>query len=289
MRQAILITGVLLSSAAHAVGPDLPDLIARAAREDPAPFAKVASLKRQVPRLDHERRGPLAVMGPPLRALGQAALFALLEEELNGAQDSGWTETARVAWASGVLEALGAIGDPLAVPVVRRALQLETEEHAVRAAAAALGRLDPHSAETLIPLAQRTGPKQVAVISGLAECRQVRAAQALADLLAAHPEEPIALEATRALGAMGSSWVWNTRAFRELPQRDAVRSIAARALVRTFVDYRKEVRLRAETALAMVESEEAPALIDAALANAPGEGAELKRLADRLSHKPQRQ
>jgi HEAT repeat protein len=286
MRHAILVAAFSLCWLAHAGEADLSEQIARAAREDPATFAKVAALKREVPRLDHQRRGPLAVIGPPLKALGKGALLALLEEQLNGAQAPGWTATARVAWASGVLEALGAVGDPRAAATVRQALQVETEEHVVRAAAAALGQVDPGATETLVGLARQPGPRQLPVISGLAECRQEKAAQALADLLAAHPEEPIALAAARSLGVMGSSWAWQTRALKVLPQRDAVRSIVARALVQTFVAYGGEVRQRAETALVMVESPEAAALIDAAIASAPGERAELRLLAERLSHSP---
>jgi hypothetical protein len=70
----------------------------------------------------------------------------------------------------------GALGDGRAAPAVLQALRTESQPEVVRAAASALGQIDPEAADVLVPLAVNPGPMQLPVVSALAECRTLKAA-----------------------------------------------------------------------------------------------------------------
>jgi HEAT repeat protein len=195
--------------------------------------------------------------------------------------------TARTAWAVGLLEAAGALGDPRAAPVVRRVFESESDPYVLRACAVALARLGDGAIDLLLPLARTPGPRQLAAIEGLAECREPRAAQVLAGLSVGGDEARARL-ATRSLGLLGSYWVWQAPRYRDDPRREEVRALVARSLVATFASSAGELRAEAEKALLVVAHRDVQPLIDRARAGAPSQKAELDRLARHLARNPLR-
>ncbi|MHB8873450.1 MAG: HEAT repeat domain-containing protein [Myxococcaceae bacterium] len=264
--------------------------ISRARRSTPKPFAALATLKQRLPELDAKKRGRLAPVAPALKSLGPAGLLPILEELLAARPDRELTPSARLSWRVGLLEAAGAVRDARASPVLREVLGAESDPVVLRAAAGALGKLGDEAAlATLLPLAGAPGPKQLAIVEGLGECRRLPAAETLAKLLAEHPAERLGRAAIKSLGVLASSWAWETPALKAQPERAAVQAVAARALVGAFTTVQGEARVAAEASLLQVDSPEAPELIAAAKEKAaPADIAELDRLADRLAHNPLR-
>lgn len=281
---------LLLGSPARAEDSALQQQIARATKEQPVAFLSVADLKQRMPELDRKRRGPFAPVGPVLKSMGPSVFLPLVEQVLGGlAGEPGWTPTARTGWAIGVLEALGQIGDARARGPVEALLSHEGEPKVVRACAATLSRLGCEAAlPVLAPLAQKAGPKQAAVLSGLGECRQLQAVQVVASVLAERPDEAVAKAAAKALGSIANSWVWQTEGLAGRTDRAAIRVAAAKALVDGFVAQRGDVRAAVESALVIVDAPEAAGLLEQARARAPDQSAELQRLAARLANSPMR-
>ncbi|MBI5548588.1 MAG: hypothetical protein HY901_32290 [Deltaproteobacteria bacterium] len=267
----------------------LSQQIAKAAREQPKSFQALDSLKRRLPELDKRKRGRLAVLTPVLKSMGQEALLPMLGELLKGAKGPELLPAARTAWAASLLEAVAALEDPRGLPVAQRMLAVETDPDVVRAAALAVGATGgAASAQALADLARQPGPKQLPVVSALAQCRQLEAAEVLGELLAKHPEEEIARVAAKSLGQLASEWVWEIPTYASRPDRDAIRSAAAKALVATFLAYREgEVRTQAETSLQIVRAAETVSLIEKAKPLAsPADRVQLDRLAAKLAPKP---
>ena len=199
------------------------------------------------------------------------------------------TPTARTSWAVGLLEAAGALRDERAEVPVLNMLSAETDPEVLRAAAAALVKVSKSAADVLLPLAQKQGPKQTAVVAGLGECREARVAQALSDLLAGHAEEKLARAAVKSLGEMGSSWVWQSPDFAKSPQGEPVRAIAASALVGAYLAYRDaDTRRAVQAALFMVDPADGKALLQKARVQAPDQKADLDALQSLLENNPLR-
>jgi hypothetical protein len=263
--------------------------IAEARRELPKAFNAVARLRQDMPRLDRERHGRLASVGPTLRNIGREGLLPILEQLIAGARAAEMSPTARTAWAVGLLEAAGALRDLRAEVPVLQMLAAETNPDVVRAAAAALVKVSRSAADVLLPLAQKDGPKQVAVVAGLGECREARVTQALSDLLAGHAEEKLARAAAQSLGEMGSLWAWESPDLANSPERTAVRAIAASALVGAYVAYRDtDTRRTLETALLVVDPADAKVLVQKARVQAPDQKAGLDALQNLLENNPLR-
>jgi hypothetical protein len=261
--------------------------IAAARRADPSAFQAVAAVRGRVPELDRHKRGRLAPVAPILRAIGPRALLPMLEA-LVATEQPPLTGTARVAWRVGLLEAIAVLRDPRATPVLRKVLVDEADPAVVRAAAAALGSLgDVESLEILGPLVTTAGPKQHAVIAGMAECRRLPAAKTLVGLLSQRPDEETARVLCKALGGLGSAWAWETPRLRALGEGNAVRGLAVQALLGAFVRYGGEVREAAETAIILCDAPQTLELISRARASAPDAlRADLARLASRVEHSP---
>ncbi|HEY3446635.1 MAG TPA: HEAT repeat domain-containing protein [Myxococcales bacterium] len=280
----------LLAGAARASEPGVAELtqrVAQAAREKPDAFRAVSVIKRGVPTLDQKRRGPIAAVAPMLKALKKDAFWPLVGEVLTGMKSDEFLPSARTAWAVGVLEALGALGDAQAAPAVLQALRTESQPETVRAAAAALGQIHPDAADVLVPLATHPGPMQLPVVAALAECRTLKAAKALAGLLAeTEGDEALGRTGAKALGELASSWVWQRPAYAARPERKDLAAVAAQGLLTAFLRTTGQARTVAERNLLVVDFDGTAALFEKAKAEHPEQKAELDRLSARLANNP---
>ncbi|MBI3200538.1 MAG: HEAT repeat domain-containing protein [Myxococcales bacterium] len=257
--------------------------IGKARQQNAAIFTKVAEAPKLAIEADQMKRGRAASITLPLRALGNDALFPMLEMlALDGPTrdklpDSTWT-TLRV----GLIEAVGLIRDPRATPVLSAIIERETQFEVVYAAAEALGRIgDDASTKKLARLALGSGPKRVAVMAALGECRRTLAASALAKL-ADTSDETQRLIVIKSLGTVGNAWAWQTDEIAKSGEGTQVRAIAARALMGAFAKSTGYARSKAERALLVVDDPSTPALIAAAKKNA---NADLARALDALATK----
>jgi RNase P/RNase MRP subunit POP5 len=288
--------GVLISPArlpAPARAQLLADL-ARARAEQPALFAALAELREALPELDQNKRGRLAPVTPPLKALvRQGGLHALLAElAVEAAPGGELTDSAWLTWRLGLLEAVGGSRDVRAEPVLTAILDSPlSEEEVVKAAAEALGKMGTDTAAHKLLALSRSpvATKRLGVLAGMGECRRAVIAEALAATLKARPDAAAAARIIRSLGNVGSAWAWETEIISRSGEGETVRQTAARALVSAFVAYEGETRHGALEALLVVNHPSTPALIAQARTGAsPALLSELDRLADRFSSSPLR-
>ncbi|MCK6537827.1 MAG: HEAT repeat domain-containing protein [Polyangiaceae bacterium] len=264
--------------------------VSKARHQNAAIFAKVAEAPKLAIEADQMKRGRAASITLPLRALGNDALFPMLEMlALDGPTrgtmpDSTWT-TLRV----GLIEAVGLIRDPRATAVLSAIVERETQFEVVYAAAEALGRIgDDASAKKLVRWARGNGPKRVAVMAALGECRRTVAATALAKLANTSDETQL-LIVIKSLGTVGNAWAWQTAEISKSGEGAPVRAIAAQALMAAFMKSAGYTRAKAERALLVVDDPSTPALIAAARKNANADQTRaLDALATRVAQNPAR-
>jgi hypothetical protein len=245
---------------------------ARAA--DPATFAAVRSVRGVRPEFYRKARNPAPTATRELKALGKAALFPILNELAFDAQPPANLTTAEwTALAAGMLEAVGAIRDARSAPVLTAIFDGPAHDAAVvRAAGEALGQLcgDAELA-TLIKHDTAADPRREGAILGLGQCMRVEAATHLATTLAGATDEATAAQASRALGLVGSSWAWASLGPKAKATGDAVREIAARALVPALSRHGGAARKGVVKAMLMVDHPVLPGLLMAARGTASPE------------------
>jgi hypothetical protein len=296
---AALLLTALTAGAADAPLPGswqavLQEQIARARKETPGAFARVDSAVSRVGLLDARKRGTLAPVSPLFRELGPDALWPMVErlafpsEQAQGMEQ----DSARLALAVGLMEALGELRDARLVPLWKDLLETgaDTRAPVLRAAAGALARMETlEAAQTLIAVSRQGGPRGEAAQEKLGECRRLVAARALADALAARPGPEEARRLARSLGDAGSAWAWKTSGASARSEEGAVRRTAAEALVRAYLHYTGDVRRALSNAVLRVDAPETASLIDEARLRANESGlAALDALAERLRHNPLR-
>lgn len=296
---AALLLTALTAGAADAPLPGswravLQEQIARARKERPQDFARVDSAVSRVGLLDARKRGTLAPVSPLFRELGPDALWPMVErlafpsEQAQGMEQ----DSARLALAVGLMEALGELRDARLVPLWEDLLETgaDTRAPVLRAAAGALARMETlEAAQTLIAVSRQGGPRGEAAQEKLGECRLLVAARALADALAARPGSEEARRLARSLGDAGSAWAWKTSGASARSEEGAVRRVAAEALVRAYSHYTGDVRQALSNAVLRVDAPETASLIDEARLHADESGlAALDALAERLRHNPLR-
>lgn len=245
---------------------------ARAA--DPQVFAAVRSVHGVRPEYYRKARNPAPSATRELRALGKAALFPLLNELAFDAQPpANLSAEEWDALVIGMLEAVGAIRDPRSAPVLKAIFDGPVHDATVvRAAGEALGRLcgDAELA-TLIKHDTAADPRRQGAIHGLGQCMRIEAAKRLSATLASAPDEATAASAAHALGLVGSSWAWATLGASAAATGNAVREIAARALVAALPRHGGAARDRVAKAMVMVDHPVLPGLLTAARGTASPE------------------
>ncbi|MDC3959396.1 hypothetical protein KEG38_36415 [Polyangium jinanense] len=303
----LLAAGLLLSaftgaaSAAEGVwiGPDriaaqdratLVQAIGVARKENPAAFDTLARLREDMPALDAQKRGRYVPVAAILKGLGKDALLPMLNELAVEAKPRGdMPDDAWHAWRVGLVEAVGALRDGRAAPVLFAVIDVtEMDTDLVRAAASALGKLGTDAAaRKLVEMAKKEGPKQKGVLAGMGDCRRLVVAEALASTLRARPDAETAILVARSLGDVGSAWAWKTPIIAASGEEDAVRAAAAQALVDSYLRYEGEARTAITKAVLMVDHPSTPALVEAAKRSArPGDQPALDALIERFKNSP---
>jgi HEAT repeat protein len=269
---------------------ELLTAIAKARAANPTIFKRTRALAATVDKADQRKRGPYASMTRFFFALGKPAVLPMLELlAVSGPARGKLTDTAWTSLRVSLIEAVGMHRDPIAVPVLEAILDHESEYFVVRAAAEALGRIGTDdSAHKLLGLALRSGPKQMAVLSALGDCRRPVVTEALAELLRQPADATTTRLALRALGTNGNAWAWKTPALAKTGEESAVRSTAAKALVAAYARLEdKDLRLTAQKAVLLVDHPDTPALIEAEKIGAsPETRAALAALAAKLAKSP---
>jgi len=267
----------------------LRDDIARARAADPASFGAVRDVVVRARELDRRARGRKAPIALHLAALGPKALLPLLELAAFEAPALA-PDGDRAALRRDVVEAIGLLHDARAMPVLTALLDRDGDLEMTRTAAEAIGRLESTDAASTLTaaLGKATGERATAIAAGMGACHRASIAKALADRLAARPDEATAKVLARALGHAGNAWAWKTVAARD--EETAARAIAARALVAAYVGYRGEAHEAASKALLVVDAPGTPSLLEAARKAAPDDATAraLDELADRFTHNPTR-
>jgi hypothetical protein len=238
--------------------------VAKARAADPGSFARFAAVKGYLPAGYKRTRARRPEVGRELKALGPSALFPMLEAlALTGAPHADLTDEERVALELGLLDAVGAIGDARAVPVLAAALQHSGEQHVIRGAALALGAHCGAVEEKILveaaPMSWRS-PRTAAVVEGLARCRTVRAANALSGFALFASTDEQRAHVAQALGIQGSSWA--AQAGQDHAAADEVRRHDMNALVDLAARADGAAADAIVDALAIVDHPETAASID---------------------------
>lgn len=263
--------------------------VARARASDPRTFIAVSSIVARAPDAALRARGRKAPTAREIARLGKSAVLPALEM-LAIDPPHGLPAAAQADVRRDLVEAIGLLGDDRGLPVLASILEGDREDHeTMRTAAEAIARIGTEEAadELVSALRRATGERARAVVAGMGECRRLRVTEAIAERLRSATDEATARVAARALGRAGNAWAWQTRS--DHAEEQAIRAIAARALVDAFVQQRGEARDAASNALVVVDAPETPGLIAAARAGASPETAEaLDRLATRVARSPAR-
>jgi hypothetical protein len=265
--------------------------ISKARVAEPAAFTVIARTPELAVEMDKNKRGRFAPVGRHLRRLGKPALLPMLEMlAVQGPRQGNLTDSAWLALRVGLIEAVGAQREAIAQPVLRAILDGETDYWVVRAAAEAIGRYgDDAAAKTLIGLAANAGPKQLAVLSAIGDCRRRVVAEALADMVRKSLDAKQAKLVIDALGDVGNSWAWKTPSVSKYGEETSVRGTAAKALVAAFVKHQGSLRGQAQKAILLVDDASTPSLIAQARSGAPpATQAALDQLAQKFANNPLR-
>lgn len=281
--------GVLLApeDLDHAAADGLRAEIAAARTAVPDAFQRLADLRGRLAELDAAKRGPLPILLPRLQALGEDALLPLLEEIAFNAPERGdLADSAWLGWRASVLEAVGKLRDPRAVPVLQAVVTLGPANRLITGAAAgAYGKLltDEAAAWLVETLATTDGERRLGILQGLGHCRRAVATEALAGALRARPEAEEAKLLARSLGNAGSSWAWQTPVVAATGEEAAVRRTAGEALAVAWPLYDGQAQKKIGHALLVVEYTGTPALLRAAVVDAdPATQASAEKLIERF-------
>lgn len=268
--------------------------IAKARAETPELFRQVYAIAKRAGEIDAASRRPGSPLTMHFKLLGPRALMPMLELlAFDGHVPADLSPTARAALRVGLVEAVGIVRDPRALPVLARVALHERDVDMTRAAADALGRSRTDEAfghlVTALESAEKAGggERVHALLAGVGSSRRADAVRLLTKRLDAHPDAATAKAIAKALGTAGNAWAWKTLSSHK--DEGTVRSLAARALVKLFVAYAGEARTAASNAILVVDDVNTPAVIADARRAAPAELATaLDALSARFAKNPAR-
>lgn len=263
--------------------------IDKARVSDPAAFKDVREIVTHAREADKRARGRKAPIALHLAGLGTKALMPLLELTAFDSTPLAPSETAadRASVQRDIVEAIGLLKDPRALPVLVAVLAKESDFATTRTAAEAVARQDSDEAATTLvaTLGKSTGERASAILAGMGACHRAVVARTLADRLASRPDEATAKHVVKSLGHVGNAWAWKTLS--ERGDEATAREAAAKALVTAYVQYGGEVREAAAKALLVVDDSHTNAMLEGARRGASPEVAlALDELATRLASNP---
>lgn len=247
-------------------------------------FQALLAVVEKMPDVEKTARGRAPSISRALRALGKDAFVPLLEAVAFDGVSAGLTPKGRLGLEMSLVEALGALRDERALPVLVATAKAPGKDAWLRRVAAeAIGTLGTDAAVTqLIALSKDKDADPI--LLGMGECRRTKAAEHLRDVLDKKPGKETAIAVVGALGGVGNALAWTTSGVREhADEEDAVRETAMRALVRAFVAYDGEVRREASVALRTVAHKGTrDALVDAKKGASAATREAIEELIDRL-------
>lgn len=303
---ATILCGLALAAPASAapIGIDAAKLAPQARTElrasidkarvlEPAAFREVREVTAHAREADRAARGRKAPVALRLAGLGPKALLPMLElVAFDGAPfAAGETAGDRASVQRDLVEAVGLLKDARSLPVLVAVLARESDFATTRTAAEAIARLESAEAAATLTatLKMATGDRAGAILSGMGSCHREAVSRALAERLAARPDEATARHAIKALGHAGGAWAWKTLPAAQRAEETTSREIAAKALVASYVSYTGEVRDAAAKALLVVDDSHTDTLIEGARRGAsPDVAIALDELARRFAANPTR-
>lgn len=219
LRAAVVALSLSLLASAASASPLLGDAVVpaavqrtlaadvRAARaSNPVAFNRVRDLAGIRPAVYRATRLQRPTVVRELRAMGRDALFPMLDILAVSGASRTLTADERDTLVLASIEALGALRDRRAEPVLRGAFERMTSPDAVRTAARALGTLNGDAEVTLLTAAARAeGPRQAAALEGLGVTRRIAVAPTLTAALESADEATV-VGAARGLAELGSTW-----------------------------------------------------------------------------------
>lgn len=283
--------GVALSPGALAAPARsaLESEIASARKQRPAAFraARAVDSFRTKAAAGSRHNQPTAARA--FMRLGKAGLMPMLEMLAWKADVTGLTPPERLALGDGLLQAVAFARDPRSAPVLEAVFLRSAEPRFVASAAAGLGMLcGPEQRSLLLGEASVSGPRRAAAIGGLGHCRSLDVAGKLASILSAESDAAVVKLTARSLGYVASSWALATTKLSSA-EREAIRSIAAKALGAAYAAHEGQTRVVVARALLMVAHPAAvPALREVERAGEPATKVAATRLRLRLEASPTR-
>lgn len=229
---------------------------------NPAMYEAVAAARAEVVKLDGQKRGRIAIVGPMLDALGPQAMVPMLAELLEDRPFEGARPTVRRAWRVGLLFALGRMRNVEARAVLEHVVRTEPDVEVLTSAAEALGKLqDADAAKALMAAANGQSERHVAILRGMGQCRRTEMATYLAARLGTATGDELKANIW-ALREAGNSWAWRTVAVAKSGEGAEVREIATRALLDAWLRH-PELRNDLRKAVLVVDGPEVVALVEA--------------------------
>ncbi len=239
--------------------------VARAAH--PEHFSRVRDLAGLRPAVYRATRLQRPSVVRELRAMGRDAMLPMIDVLAVSGPARQLTDDERDTLVLASIEALGALRDRRAEPVLRGAFERMASPDAVRAAARALGTLNGDAEVALLTAAATVaGPRQSAALEGIGVTRRVTAARTLSNALDAATDEAVIVGAARGIAELGSTWA-HAAAGRQVTLPHACHVALVRAFARGVAQHELMV------AIGAVATAETLRVIEEARAGATGDTA----------------
>ena len=238
--------------------------IEKARAATPELFKAVADVAARAKELEAGARARGIPLTMHFKPLGNRALYPLIDALVfDSHAPADLPPIAASALRLGLIEAVGSIRDPRAIPLLTKPLELGRDDKTVRASSEALARIGTDDALTLlttaVALATPDSDRERAILAGMHDARRESAAHFLAKRLEQTPDGETARVIVKSLGGVGNSWAWKTLS--DQREASATRAIAANALVDAYVRFGGEVREQAAKAILVVDDASTPTLI----------------------------
>jgi hypothetical protein len=173
----------------------------------PDHFTRVHNLVGLQGRFYRATRARTPEVTQELRALGPDALLPMLDALAFSDYPRALSPEEREALEVGILNALSALRDRRAEPVLRAAFERLTATESVRAAARALGALaGDGEVAALTTAARQAGPRQAAALEGLGVTRRADAARVIAEVIDTSSDVATLTGAAHGVAEVGSTW-----------------------------------------------------------------------------------
>ncbi|MBX3204828.1 MAG: hypothetical protein KF764_07155 [Labilithrix sp.] len=259
--------GLDASALPAATQSELRSEIEKARTTVPELFKAVASVAAQAKELDANARTQGVPLTMHFKPLGNRALYPMLEALVfDSHAPADLPPSAAAALRLGLIEAVGTIRDPRAIPVLAKLLEVGRDDKTVRVSAQGLARIGTDESLGILTAAalkaktsDAGNERERAILSGMHDARRESAARFLAKRLQQNPDNETARVVAKSLGGVGNSWAWKTLS--DQREASATRGIAASALVDAYVRFGADVREQAAKALLVIDDPSTPSLI----------------------------